>query len=289
MEYGVVFPQTEFGHDPATIKDYAQAAEALGYHYILAYDHVLGANPNRPGGWSGPYTHQNPFMEPFTLFSFMAGATYNLGFATGILILPQRKTALVAKQAATLDILCGGRLRLGIGLGWNAVEYEALGEDFHTRGKRVEEQVQVLRRLWTSPLVNFQGRWHTISDAGINPLPIQQPIPIWFGGSTEAVYDRTARIGNGWMADTREPDEAAPVIQKIRARMKELERDPQSLGVEARISYGDGNPGNLSALINGWTKAGATHISINTMKAGLDSPAEHILAIEKFMKIVVGI
>jgi probable F420-dependent oxidoreductase len=286
MEYGVVFPQTEFGHDLAAIRDYTQTAEALGYRYILAYDHVLGANPNRPGGWSGPYTHETPFMEPFVLFSYMAALAPAMGFATGILILPQRQTALVAKQAATLDILCGGKLRLGVGLGWNSVEYEALGEDFHNRGKRVEEQVHILRRLWTLDLVDFNGRWHTISNAGINPLPVQQPIPIWFGGSNEAVYDRIARLGDGWMVNSPVPGDAAPVIRKIRARMVELNRDPSRLGIEARIPYGSGDPGALKDLILGWKEAGATHVSINTMGAHLSTPAEHIQALEKFMKVI---
>ena len=199
MKLGVVFPQTEIEHSPAAIRDYAQAAEDLGYDYLLAYEHVLGANPERPGGWRGPYTHLHSFFEPFVLFSYLAGLTHRLQFTTGILILPQRQTVLVAKQAATLDALSGGRLRLGIGIGWNAIEYEALGEDFHTRGRRIEEQVELLRLLWTEPLVSFQGREHILSDAGIKPLPVQRPIPIWFGGSSDPVLRRMARLGDGWM------------------------------------------------------------------------------------------
>ena len=178
MKIGVVFPQTEFGSDPLAIRDYAQLAEGLGYTHILAYDHILGANPERPGGWQGPYTHRDTFQEPFVLFSYLAAHTQYIGFATGIIILPQRQTALVAKQAATLDVLSQGRLRLGVGLGWNAVEYQALNQEFHTRGRKIEEQIEVLRLLWTQPLVTYQGRWHSITDAGINPLPIQRPIPI---------------------------------------------------------------------------------------------------------------
>lgn len=172
MKIGVVYPQTEFGSDPAAIRDYAQTVEALGYTHVLAYDHVLGANPNRPGGWQGPYTFETPFQEPFVLFAYMAAVTTALEFATGIIILPQRQTALVAKQSATLDVLSGGRLRLGIGLGWNEVEYMALNQDFHTRGRRMDEQIEVLLKLWTEPLVDFHGRYHTIPDAGINPLPV---------------------------------------------------------------------------------------------------------------------
>ncbi|MBX7251491.1 MAG: LLM class F420-dependent oxidoreductase, partial [Candidatus Promineofilum sp.] len=199
MHIGLVYPQTEYPADPAAVRDYAQTAEALGFSHILAYDHVLGANPDRPGGWTGPYTYQTPFMEPFVLFSHMAAVTTHLGFATGILILPQRETALVAKQAATLDVLCGGRLRLGIGTGWNEVEYVALGQDFHTRGRRQEEQIEVLRALWTQELVTFKGRWHDIPDAGLNPLPVQRPIPLWFGGHADVVLRRLARLGDGWM------------------------------------------------------------------------------------------
>ena len=169
MNIGVIFPQTEFGNDPIAIRDYAQTAEELGFTHIVAYDHVLGANPNRPGGWNGPYTYQSAFQEPFVLFSFMAGVTQKIGFVPGVIILPQRQTALVAKQAATLDVLSGGRLRLGVGIGWNAVEYIALNENFHNRGRRLEEQVEVLRQLWTQPLVNFSGQWHTIPDAGSQP------------------------------------------------------------------------------------------------------------------------
>src|SRR5438477_12631584 len=176
MKIGVVLPQTEFGNNPQSIKDYAQAVEAMGYAHVIAYDHVLGANPERPGGWRGAYTFESGFHEPFVLFAFMAAVTTRLEFFPGVIILPQRQTALVAKQAASLDVLSGGRLRLGVGLGWNAVEYQALGQDFHKRGKIIEEQVAVLRELWTEPLVNFAGQWHTIPDAGLNPLPIQSPI-----------------------------------------------------------------------------------------------------------------
>jgi alkanesulfonate monooxygenase SsuD/methylene tetrahydromethanopterin reductase-like flavin-dependent oxidoreductase (luciferase family) len=126
MNIGVVFPQTEIGNDPVAIRDYAQTVEGLGYTHVIAYDHVVGANPNRPGGWLGPYTFETPFHEPFVLFAFMASVTHKLGFAPGIIILPQRQTVLVAKQAATLDVLSGGRLRLGVGIGWNQVEYIAL-------------------------------------------------------------------------------------------------------------------------------------------------------------------
>src|SRR6185503_1086777 len=182
MRLGVVFPQLEIGADPAVIKDYAQTTEGLGYDYLLAFDHVLGANPNRLGGWQGPYTHESMFHEPFVLFGYLAGLTQRLELVTGVIILPQRQTVLVAKQAAEVDVLSGGRLRLGIGTGWNQVEYESLGASFADRGERIVEQVDLLRRLWTEPLVSFEGRWHRVSGAGLNPLPVQRPIPIWMGG-----------------------------------------------------------------------------------------------------------
>lgn len=220
MKIGVVYPQTEYGNDPAAIRDYAQTAEGLGYTHVLAYDHVLGANPDRPGGWSGPYTHRTPFQEPFVLFAYMAAVTTTLEFATGIIILPQRQTALVAKQTATLDVLSGGRQRLGIGIGWNEVEYVALNENFHDRGKRMEEQVMLLRRLWTEPLIEYKSKYHEIQDAGLNPLPVQQPIPIWFGGGggqkADQVIRRIARLGDGWMTPGfRTMADAAAALEKL--------------------------------------------------------------------------
>ncbi|HLE77974.1 MAG TPA: LLM class F420-dependent oxidoreductase, partial [bacterium] len=185
MRLGVVFPTTEIGSDPRAVAGIAQAAEALGYHHLLAYDHVLGAVP-RAENWLG-YTYEDPFHEIFTLLAFLAGQTTSIELATGILILPQRQTALVAKQATEVDILSRGRLRLGVGIGWNTVEYEALEMDWHTRGARMEEQVRVLRKLWTQEVVTFRGRFHHIVDAGINPLPVQRPIPIWMGGESDAV------------------------------------------------------------------------------------------------------
>ena len=205
MQYGTVFPQTEIGADPIGVRDYAQAVEGMGYDYILVYDHVLGANAGSRPGWRGAYRHTNMFHEPFVLFGYLAGLTERIGLATGILILPQRQTALVAKQAAEADVLSGGRLRLGIGTGWNAVEYEALDENFHDRGRRSEEQIELMRALWTRELVTYEGRWHKVTDAGINPMPVQRPIPIWLGGYAERVLERIGRLGErlgdgGWRA-----------------------------------------------------------------------------------------
>jgi probable F420-dependent oxidoreductase len=286
MKIGVVFPQTEIGTDPVAIRDYAQTAEGLGYSHIAAYDHVLGANPRRPGGWSGPYTHESSFYEPFVLFGYLAGVTHTIEFTPGVVILPQRQTALVAKQAATLDVLCGGRLRLGVGLGWNKVEYVALGEDFHTRGRRIEEQIALMRQLWTQPLVTFEGRWHSVPDAGINPLPVQRPIPIWFGGHADQVLRRVARLGDGWMPNTREPDKARPMLEQIDRYLADAGRTRADIGLEARIPFGAGKPDDWQASMQGWGEMGATHCSVNTMGCGFATPQAHIAAIRTFAEAV---
>jgi len=282
MKIGLVFPQTEFPSDPIAIRDYVQAAEGMGFNHLLAYDHVLGANPVRPGGWSGPYTYQHPFQEPLILFGYLAGLTERIEFTTGIIILPQRQTALFAKQAANLDVLCGGRLRVGVGLGWNQVEYTALNEDFRTRGRRIEEQVTVLRRLWTEPLVTFDGGWHHIADAGLNPLPVQRPIPLWFGGHADAVLQRAARLGDGWMPNYRNPAEARPSLDRIDALLAETGRSRAGFGVEARLAYGDGDGEHWEATRSAWEAAGATHLSFNTMGHGFDSPQKHLAAVRLF-------
>ena len=282
MQIGVVFPQTEFPSDPLAIRDFAQAAEDLGYQHLLAYDHLVGANPNRPGGWSGPYTYTDSFQEPLILFSYLAGLTRRLSFISGIIILPQRETVLFAKQAATLDVLCQGRLRLGIALGWNKVEYLAQNQDFHNRGTRIEEQVQVLRKLWTQELVTFEGRWHTILDAGLNPLPIQRPIPLWFGGHADAVLRRVAKLGDGWLPNYRSAEDAAEALVKLHTYTQEASRDPSEIGIEPRLRYEDGDPHTWRELAEGWESAGATHLTVITMGAGFSSPGEHIQAIRRY-------
>lgn len=282
MRVGVVFPQTEIGSDPGVIKEYAQAAEQLGFRHILAYDHVIGANLASRPGWRPPYTYLDPFHEPFVLFGFLAGLTKQLELVTGILILPQRQTVLVAKQAAALDVLSGGRLRLGIGIGWNPVEYEGLGADFKNRGRRSEEQVEVLRKLWTEELVTFDGRWHKITDAGIKPLPVQRPIPVWFGGSDDRVLRRLAKLGDGWFPLLAPDEKCRVMIEKIRNYASRLGRNPDAIAIEGRISYGQGSPEAWLKDLQAWKDLGAGYVSFNTMKAGLASPAAHIEAIRRF-------
>jgi probable F420-dependent oxidoreductase len=282
MKIGVVFPQTEFPSDPLAIRDFAQAAEDLGYHHLLAYDHLLGANPDRPGGWSGPYTYTHPFQEPLLLFSYLAGLTQRLSFITGIIILPQRETVLFAKQAATLDVLCQGRLRLGIALGWNKVEYIAQNKDFHNRGARIEEQILVLRELWTEELVTFEGRWHTILDAGLNPLPVQRPIPLWLGGHADPVLQRVARLGDGWLPNYRSAEDAAQALAKLEAYLEQEGRNMSEIGIEPRLRYADGKGDMWCELAAGWQSVGATHLTVITMGAGFTTPKEHIQAITRY-------
>jgi probable F420-dependent oxidoreductase len=282
MQVGVVYPQTEFEPDPMIVSDYAQGVEALGYAHILAYDHVLGANPDQPGGRLGPYTSEDSFMEPFSLFSYIAGVTERLGFITGIIILPQRQTALVAKQAATLDCLCSGRFRLGIGVGWNPIEYTALNQDFSTRGARSEEQVRLLRRLWTEPLITFQGRWHSIPDAGLNPLPIQRPIPIWFGGHADVVLRRMARYGDGWLPGYASVTEAQPALDLLEEYLQDEGRKLDEFGLEPRPKLASQSMAQLLTCVEEWQRAGASHLSINTMGCGFTTMEQHLRALEEF-------
>ncbi len=281
MQLGVVFPQTEIGADPGPVREYALAAEAAGYEHLLAYDHVLGADPDRPGGFRGPYTHETLFHEPLVLFGYLAAITQQLELVTGILILPQRQTALVAKQAAEVDVLSGGRLRLGVGVGWNAVEYDALGEDFHTRGRRVEEQVALLRALWTDPVVSFEGKYHSVSRAGIKPLPPGHSIPIWMGGMSEPVLNRIGRVADGWFPQYREPAQFVEGVAKIHQVAESAGRDPASIGIEPQLRLS----GDVAAdveLAQQWQQAGATSLSVNTMGLGYDSVGQHIEAIQRF-------
>jgi probable F420-dependent oxidoreductase len=282
MQLGVVFPQTEIGTDPAVIRDYAQAAEDLGYHHILAYDHVLGADPSSRPGWRPPYTYKDSFYEPFVLYGYLAGLTRKIGLVTGVVILPQRQTALVAKQAAVVDVLSGGRLRVGVGIGWNPVEYEALGEDFKNRGARSEEQVEVLRLLWTRELVTYEGKWHKITNAGINPLPVQRPIPIWFGGGSDRVLRRISRLGDGWLAPAESEENYRAKFEKLCSYAREIGRDPSTIGIEHRVSANKRPVEEWVKQAHRWKELGARYVSLNTMGAGLPSPAAHIDTIRRF-------
>jgi len=286
IRVGATFPQTEIGNDPVAIRDYAQAVEGMGYEFILAYDHVLGANPERPGGWNGPYTHLTPFHEPFVLFGYLAALTKRVELVTGIIILPQRQTALVAKQAAAVDVLSGGRLRIGVGIGWNAVEYEALGENFHNRGKRMEEQIAVLRALFAHDLVTYSGRWHSIRDAGLNPLPVRRAIPIWMGGGgraeagSDAVVARVARLADGWIIfGTAEAMQ--PRIALLHAEMDKAGRSRDAVGVMAGTAVRGNDIAAVASAVRAWEPAGAPEVTINTMGNGYTSVDEHLNALRR--------
>lgn len=281
MRIGAIFPQTEIGSDPVAIRDWAQAVEDLGYRHILIYDHVLGASVENRPGWRGPYTSDTMFHEPFVLYGYFAAITRQVELVTDVIILPQRQTALVAKQAAEVDVLSGGRLRLGIGTGWNEVEYEALGEDFRTRGARSEEQIAVMRALWTEPVVTFAGRWHRITAAGINPLPVQRPIPVWIGGGAEAVLRRIGRIGDGWFPQRPPDDEMRAAIERLRGYAREAGRAPEAIGIEARLGIAQVPPDRWDTFLDAWRGLGATHLGVNTMGAGLATPQDHIDALRR--------
>ena len=282
MKLGVVFPQTEIGSVPDGVREYAQAVESMGYNHILAFDHVLGANAESRPGWSGAYRHTDAFHEPFVLFGYLAAVTSSVELVTGVIILPQRQTALVAKQTAAVDVLSGGRLRLGIGVGWNAVEYEALGEDFHNRGRRSEEQIDLLRKLWTNELVTYEGRWHKITDAGLNPLPVQRPIPVWFGGAAPQTIRRVATMGDGWFPLFRPDERGRELIESMREQAAAAGRGTDDIGVESWVSVRDSSEDDWKRTAEAWRELGATHLSVNTMNAGFDSPQAHIEAIGRF-------
>jgi probable F420-dependent oxidoreductase len=251
------------------------------------FDHVLGAPPER-FPFKPPYNHQTPFHEPFVLFGYLAGLTSRIELVTGILVLPQRQTALVAKQAAEVDVLTGGRLRLGVGIGWNFVEFEALGENFRNRGRRVEEQVELLRRLWTEELVDFDGKYDTVHQAAINPLPVQRPIPLWMGAMVDKAVERVARTADGWFPQFGPDADGAAAIERFRGYVRDAGRDLGDVGIEGRLSMARTPEDEWRATVERWRELGATHLTFNTMMAGLASPQEHIDAIRRFKDAVTA-
>lgn len=293
MKTGAVFPQTEIGADPAAVRDYVQAVEELGYSHMMVYDHVLGADTSHHANWQGSYTSESMFHEPFVLFGYLAGITTTVELVTAVLILGQRQTALVAKQAAEVDLLTGGRLRLGVGVGWNHVEYEALNQEFSNRGQRYAEQIRLLREFWTQEVVEFEGRYHKVDYAGVNPQPVQRPIPIWMGAGgradpvpTDRVLRRVARLADGWFPQMQPGDDARATVERLKVFAKEAGRDAATIGMEPRINLGDGDPEFWQEQAEVWEDMGATHISVNTMRAGLNTPQDHINAIQQFKEVI---
>lgn len=273
MRIGAVFPQLEIGADPESVRAWALTVEAAGYAHVVAYDHVLGADPTNRPGWTG-YTDESSFHEVFVLFGYLAAITTELELVTGILVMPQRQTALVAKQAVEVDLLSGGRLRLGVGIGWNPVEYSALGVPFIRRGARLTEQVELLRKLWAEPVITHENRFDRVEGAGLNPLPGRQ-IPIWFGGEADAVLERTGRIGDGWMPQGPPGRRMRAGVDRVRAAAKEAGRDPQEIGFEARLSLANVPERHWRAYVREWHKLGATHLCVDTMNLGLSSADQH--------------
>ena len=293
MKTGAVFPQTEIGSDPAAVRDYVQAVEELGYAHMMVYDHVLGADTSHHANWEGSYTSESMFHAPFVLFGYLAGITTKIELVTAVLILGQRQTALVAKQAAEVDLLTGGRLRLGVGVGWNHVEYEALNQEFGNRGRRYAEQIKLLREFWTQEVVEFEGQYHKVDHAGVNPQPVQRPIPIWMGAGaranpvpTDRVLRRVARLADGWFPQMQPTNDARSTVERLKKFADEAGRDAAEIGMEPRINLGDGDPEFWQEQARVWEDMGATHISVNTMRSGLDSPQDHINAIQQFKEVI---
>lgn len=285
MKLGVVFPQTEIGDDPDRVAVFATTAESLGYDHIIAYDHVLGAGTENRPDWKGPYTDKSMFHEVFVLYGYLAGLTETLELVTAVVILPQRQTALVAKQAASLDVISKGRLRLGIGTGWNTVEYEALNEDFTNRGRRSEEQIDVLRKLFAEGVISYDGEWHKITEAGLNPLPVNKHIPIWLGGMAPQVMNRVARLADGWFPFFN-PD-LENQLASVREMAKENDRDPTDIGIEVMVGLGEADTKQLDQLKK-LQDMGVTHSAVVTMNVGL-SADEHIDAIKRFWEVAHSI
>src|SRR5881397_1295074 len=294
MQVGAVFPQLEIGIDPEAIAQYARIVEELGYDHLVIFDHVLGADSSRPEGWTGVYDHRSLFHEPLVLYGYLAAVTKRLKLATAVIVLPQRQTALVAKQAAEVDVLSRGRVILGVGIGWNKVEYQALGMRFTDRGKRIEEQIAVLRALWTQEVVDFKGRWHRVDRAGINPLPIQRPIPLWMGGGwdrqkrtiTEPALRRIAKLADGWFTHVPPNEDGRAGMDAFRRLAREEGRDPASVPVEGRLLAAKSGPEDWIRGIDTFRQMGMTSVELNTMGAGYRSIDEHLDALRRFRELI---
>ncbi|MFD6063822.1 LLM class F420-dependent oxidoreductase [Rhodococcus wratislaviensis] len=275
MRIGVVFPQTEIGSSGVDLQNYGQSVEKMGFRHILAYEHVVGADPTVHKGWTGAYDLHSTFHEPMVMFGYLAAVTTTIELVTGVVVLPQRQTALVAKQAAEIDLLSDGRLRLGVGVGWNRVEYEALGEDFTNRGRRAAEQIDVLRRLWTEESFTYEGQYHRITGAGLAPRPLQRPIPVWLGGNSVLALERVGRLADGWFPQVVPGPELDKALQTVERAAGAAGRDPSTIGMEGQVAWN----GEVNQVIDGigeWVAAGASHIAVNTMDVGLGTLDEHL-------------
>jgi probable F420-dependent oxidoreductase len=287
MRIGVVFPQTELGGEVAAVRAYGEAMEGLGFTHLLAYDHVVGADPAVHAGWAGPYDVTTTFHEPFVMFGYLAAIT-SVELVTGIIILPQRQTALVAKQATEVDLLTGGRFRLGVGIGWNPVEYEALGQRFDQRGRRMSEQIPLLRALWTEESVTHEGTFDRITAAGLAPLPVQRPIPVWLGGSSDAAYRRIGRLADGWFPQVRPGTDLDHALDVIGRSADEAGRDPSTIGMEGRVTWSPDDPERFARQVERWRSTGATHLTIDTMRTGCVGVEGHLAALGQAAEICIS-
>jgi probable F420-dependent oxidoreductase len=290
VRIGAVFPQTEIGADRGPVRAYVEGVRDLGFHHLMAYDHVLGADRDVHTHLVGPYRAEHEFHEILVLFGYAAALAPELELVTGVVIAPQRQTALLAKQAAEIDLLTGGRFRLGLGIGWNDVEYEALGMDFSNRGRRFEEQIELLRRFWTEPVFDFEGRWHRVTAAGINPLPIQRPIPIWIGGSAERALRRAAVSADGLFPQRPlEGKDWAETLEQLREWAVEAGRDWSRFGLDQRISIADPDPDAWVGVAEEWIALGATHLTLVTMGGGLDGVDAHVERLREGLEALRGV
>jgi len=278
MKIGVVFPQTELGGDVAAVRAYGEAIGGLGFTHLLAYDHVVGADPGVHEGWAGPYDITTTFHEPFVMFGYLAAIT-DVELVTGIIILPQRQTALVAKQATEVDLLTQGNFRLGVGIGWNPVEYDALGKSFGDRGRRMSEQIGLLRRLFTEPSVTFDGTYEHVEGAGLAPMPVQRPIPIWVGGASDAAYRRAGQLADGWFPQVRPGPDLDHALEVLAEAAEGAGRDPSTIGMEGRVSFSPDDPDKLARAADRWREAGASHLTVDTMYHGLATVDDHLAAL----------
>ena len=285
-QIGAFFPTRDMPADPSQIRDWSQAAEDLGYDYLEVSDHVLGADRTALPSFEGPYDVDDSFHETFCTLSFIAAVTERVGLASGVLILPQRQTALVAKQAAQVDVLCNGRLRLGVGVGWNPVEYEALGEEWSKRGRRQAEQVELMNRLWTERVVDFEGVFDKVKHAGVNPLPVQQPIPVWFGGAADPVLRRAAKLGQGWIPLGNPGNKTEAMLEALRGYLRKEDRDPSTFGIEAWIRFADGDPDSWRRTSDKWCALGATHLTFYTSGQGAGTLDKQVEAMRVFKDVI---
>ena len=287
MQIGAVFPHNEIGTDPGAIKAYAQGVEAMGITHLLIYDHVLGADPDREGGFRGPYDKDVAFHEPFTTFAFIAGVTDKIDLITTVMILPQRQTVLAAKQAAEVALLSNNRFKLGIGVGWNELEYVGLNETFNNRGRRQEEQVDVMRKLWSEDSLDYTGEYHRIDKASINPRP-SKTIPIWFGGSAPALLDRVARLGDGWIPLMGANDKAKACIDTIKQTREAAGLSFANFGIQAQAQYAGGSPERWRKHAEAWREMGCTHLAIATHNAGPTNVDGHLARIGEYQQALQG-